>query len=83
MDNNISPIRDDVTLADPQEEQEHTGVTQEPYEHVHTWQATVSQTHTALLWCTACGPASTVACTLAGDPNDLQWHTVKDVEARG
>ena len=83
MDDNISPIRDDVLLAEPQEEQEHTGVTQEPTPHVHTWQATVSQTHTALLWCTACGPASTVACTLAGDPNNLQWHTVKDVEAHG
>ena len=79
MDNNISPIRDDVTLGEPTEQSD---ATQEP-PHVHTWQATVSQTHTALLWCTACGPASTVACTLAGDPNDLQWHTVKDVEARG
>lgn len=68
----ITPIRDGiepVTETLPQ---------QPPHEH--TWRATVSQMHTALMWCAKCGPSASVACTLAGDPNDLQWHVVRDVE---
>lgn len=70
----ITPIREGI---EPQAEPEQTA---EPT-HEHTWRATVSQMHTALMWCAKCGPAASVACTLAGNPDDLQWHTVRDVEA--
>ena len=48
----------------------------EPATHVHTYEVSINNTHTALMWCTACGPKESYTGLMAGHAEAIVWHKI-------